>query len=107
MERHSCSIPCLTKAWRRALPDVAVVSTLIFEQGAAGRWRNTLPAGCRSGRCAKQWSLTSRRLAWCITRIAIASYALIASGGPNATALQSKAMDGPLRNGIWNGKQDC
>ncbi len=32
MERHSCSIPCLTKGWRRTLPNVAVVPNLIFEQ---------------------------------------------------------------------------
>ncbi len=33
MERHSCSMPCLTKAWTRTLPDVAVVPNLTFEQG--------------------------------------------------------------------------
>jgi hypothetical protein len=51
-----------------------VVPHIIFEQGAGWALENTLPAGCRSGRCAKQWSPTSRRLAWCITRIGVCRY---------------------------------
>ena len=33
MERNSCSMPCLTKAGRRTLPNVACCAHLIFEQG--------------------------------------------------------------------------
>jgi hypothetical protein len=35
MQRHSCGMPCLTKAWRRTLPNVAVDPNLIFEQGVS------------------------------------------------------------------------
>ncbi len=30
MERHSCSMPCLTKAWRRTLPN-AVYQEYVLE----------------------------------------------------------------------------
>jgi hypothetical protein len=29
MERNSCSMPCLTKAWRRTLPNVACCAQLV------------------------------------------------------------------------------
>jgi hypothetical protein len=44
MERHSCSMPCLTKAWRRTLPNVACDSEAIAVVGPTRKARRIKPS---------------------------------------------------------------
>lgn len=44
MERHSCSMPCLTKAWTRTLPKVASDSEAIAVEGPTRKARQIKPS---------------------------------------------------------------